>query len=128
MRLEGFEMRYGSIAIAMGLVLSSCGGDDDGAMTDGGAGSDARTGTDSGGTTTDSSTPPSDAGGDDGTLSNAPAACEMDGLTFAAEANTGHYAAARLTPSRYPFTVTSVFFVSSARERAIESCMVLVAL
>ena len=109
-------MREVWLAVALTGALWSC-GDDDGAapMTDSGSPgtdsgmepTDGGGGTDAGGMGTDSG-PPVDAG--DGFLTNEPATCAKAGYTFADPANAGHYAAARLTPPRFPFTVTSVTY------------------
>jgi hypothetical protein len=118
-------MRVLSFAIAAACVVSACGDDDpatpdSGGPTDGGVQSDGgSTGTDAGpgidaGPRTDGGPeldggPAGDAGGA-GTLTNAPGTCMNPGYTSADFGNGGHYAATRLTPPSFPFTVTSVHY------------------
>jgi hypothetical protein len=107
-------MRDVWLAGAIAVGLWSC-GDDSAPAADGGTvRTDSGMGGMDGGMRTDAGpTPETDSGtvadgGGEVTLTNEPVTCAMPGYTFADAANAGHYAAARLTPPRFPFTVTSV--------------------
>jgi hypothetical protein len=114
-------MRAVGMVVIAAVALSGCGDDDGAAPPDGGmmrvdtgmTGEDAAPGDDAGagddGGAGEDAGPPVDAG-PNVRLTNAPMSCAMAGYTFADPANGGHYAAARLTPPRFPFTVTSVFY------------------